>query len=74
MNELYILNGTKTLIYAVCLYDYKEEKIVLFQVSINNTKLCLINIEISKFELSLDKVANKESDANIFLPQTKKWF
>ena len=36
MNDLYILNGTKTIIYAVCLYDYKEEKIVLFQVSINN--------------------------------------
>ena len=33
MNDLYILNGTKTLIYAVCLYDFKEEKIVLFQVS-----------------------------------------
>ena len=32
MNDLYILNGTKTLIYAVCLYDFKEEKIVLFQV------------------------------------------
>ena len=29
MNDLYILNGTKTLIYAVCLYDFKEEKIVL---------------------------------------------
>jgi len=38
MNELYILNGTKTLIYAVCLYDFKQEKIVLFQVSINYIK------------------------------------
>ena len=34
MNDLYILNGTKTLIYAVSLYDFKEEKIILFQVSI----------------------------------------
>ena len=34
MNDLYILNGIKTLIYAVCLYDFKEEKIILFQVSI----------------------------------------
>ena len=38
MNELYILNGTKTLIYAVCLYDFKQEKTVLFQVSINYIK------------------------------------
>ena len=74
MNDLYILNGTKTIIYAVCLYDYKEEKIVLFQVSINNTQIYLINVEISKFELSMDKGANKESNSNIFLSQTKKWF
>ena len=67
MNDLYILNGTKTIIYAVCLYDYKEEKIVLFQVSINNIKFYSINIEITKFELSLDKGANKETNPNIFL-------
>ena len=73
MNDLYILNGTKTIIYAVCLYDYKEEKIVLFQVSINNIKFYPINIEITKFKLSLDKGANKETNPNIFLSQTKKW-
>ena len=73
MNDLYILNGTKTIIYAVCLYDYKEEKIVLFQVSINKIIFYLINIEITKFKLSLDKSANKETNSNIFLSQTKKW-
>ena len=73
MNDLYILNGTKTIIYAVCLYDYKEEKIVLFQVSINKIIFYLINIEITKFKLSLDKGANKETNSNIFLSQTKKW-
>ena len=33
MNDYYILNGTKTLVYAVCIYDLKKEQIVLFQVS-----------------------------------------
>ncbi len=33
MNDLFIVNGAQTIIYASCLYDYKNEKIVLFQVS-----------------------------------------
>ncbi len=33
MNDYFILNGAKTLIFAVCLYDLKEEEIILFQVS-----------------------------------------
>lgn len=33
MNDCFILNGTKTLIYAVCLYDLKKEEIIVFQVS-----------------------------------------
>ena len=51
MNDLYILNGTKTLIYVTCLYDFKEEKIVLFQVSLKYINI----IEIPKCELSLGK-------------------
>ena len=35
MNDFFILNGAKTLIYAVCLYDLKTEQILLFQVSNN---------------------------------------
>ena len=33
MNDYFILNGAKTLIYAVSLYDLKKEEIILFQVS-----------------------------------------
>ena len=33
MNDFFILNGEKTLIYAVCLYDIKNDEIVIFQVS-----------------------------------------
>ena len=33
MNDYFILNGAKTLIYAVCLYDLKKGQIILFQVS-----------------------------------------
>ena len=50
MNDSYILNGTKSLIYAICLYDFKQEKIVLFQVS-NNKYIINAIKEIAKFEL-----------------------
>ena len=33
MNDLFIINGAKTLIYRVCLYDLKKSQIILFQVS-----------------------------------------
>jgi hypothetical protein len=38
MNDFFILNGEKTLIYAVCLYDIKKDAIVVFQVSKQLTK------------------------------------
>ena len=33
MNDFFIVNGAKTLIYAVSLYDLKKGQIILFQVS-----------------------------------------
>ena len=33
MNDLFIINGAKTLIYGVCIYDLKKSQIILFQVS-----------------------------------------
>jgi len=52
MNDLYIINGAKTLIYGVCLYDLKKSQIILFQVSsiANNIKY-IINIEVTNFKL-----------------------
>jgi hypothetical protein len=32
MNDFFILNGAKTLIFAACLYDLKKEQIILLQV------------------------------------------
>ena len=32
MNDFFIVNGAKTLIYAVSLYDLKKGEIILFQV------------------------------------------
>ena len=46
MNDLFILNGAQTIIYAACLYDYKNEKIVLFQVSKKYNIICISFIHI----------------------------
>lgn len=33
MNDSLILNGSNSLIYAVCIYDLEKMKIAMFQVS-----------------------------------------
>ncbi len=46
MNDFFIVNGAKTLIYAVSLYDLKKGEIILFQVR-NIIFIIIILIEIT---------------------------
>ena len=35
MNDKLIINGSNSLIYAICIYDTEKDKVELFQVSFN---------------------------------------
>lgn len=47
MNDKLIINGSNSLIYAICIYDTEKEKVELFQVSFKY----LLNIKFVKFIL-----------------------
>ena len=48
MNDSLIINGSNSLIYAICLYDTEKNKVAMFQVRkiINNH--FIINVENSR--------------------------
>ena len=48
MNDKLIINGSNSLIYAICIYDTEKEKVELFQVSFKY----LFNKNFVKFILS----------------------
>ena len=49
MNDYFIINGAKTLIYAACLYDLKKEEIILLQVRKIIKSIKIIKIEIYSY-------------------------